>query len=118
VSHQSPLKDFQRVELNTKRTEDLITHARDAIAKAQALLDDNEWVLEQEKRRMEELSDKNKLDQRLEVESSAVEALQAEYAMEISLTEEEMQAKVMATAEETHQQEIQSLKDQIKSLAR
>jgi len=46
-----------------------------------------------------------------------LEAIQAKYAAEISLTEEEMREKAMAMAEETRQHDIKELKDHIKSLA-
>ena len=93
-----------KAELNAKSAKDLIAYARDTIAKTKILLQDNEQILEQEKRKMEELSAKNnQLHQDLTVQSSALEAIQVEYAAEISLTEEQMREKAMAVPEEIRQ---------------
>jgi len=60
ASYQNFLNDFHKAKLNAKSAEDLIGYARDTIAKAQILLQDNDQTLEQ-KRKMEKLSSKDQL---------------------------------------------------------
>ena len=57
ASYQSLSSDLQKSELNVKSIEGVIACARKIIAKAQALIQDNERILALKKKRMEELED-------------------------------------------------------------
>ena len=57
------------------------------------------------------------MQQELNVRSSQLEALQAQLVTKKLLSDEELKVQALTKVEETHQSDIQCLKDQIKSLA-
>ena len=70
--------DLQRSEIVTKGVEGVIASAQAAIAKAQALIHDNELKLANERKRVEELeASKGHVQQELDVDTLKLEALQA-----------------------------------------
>ena len=117
--YQSSLYDFQKAELSAKNAKEMIAFACGTIAKMQALLRDNEQVLEPTQRNIGEFSARaNQLHEELMVQSSSLETLKAQHAEEVSLLEEELLRQAQIEAEEVSQQELRTIKYQIKSLAR
>ena len=116
--------DYQRLvdnskesEIVTKSAEQIITTARETIAKAQALIQVNEQNLVVVRKRLEELEAAKKLVQEdLVAHSSRLESLQTQLAMKRFLSEEELRVQVLTEAEKARQQEMQRLREWIHSL--
>ena len=97
----------------------MIVSARATIAKVQALIRDNELKVTNEKKRMEELeAAKSHVQQELDVHTSKLEALQAQFAVKKLLSDEELRAKALTEVEKACQRDIHHLKEQIQSLTR
>ena len=85
----------------TKNAEDVIASARAAIAKAWALIQDNEQKLANKKKKMEELEDtKSQVQHEFDVHTSKLEALQAQLAARKLSSDEELRVWVLAEVEE------------------
>jgi len=109
------IDDLQQSKFITKSAEGAITFAWMAIAKAQALIWDNDQKFANEKKRAEELGvARDRVQQELNVRSSQLEALQAQLAAKKLLSDEELRVQALAEIEEVRQKDIQRLKDQIK----
>ena len=88
------------------------------IAKAQALIQDHELKLVNEKRKVKELETTRHLMQKeLYDHSSNLEALRPQLVSKIFLSVEELRAQALAEVERTRQRDIQCLRDKKKSLA-
>ena len=97
---------------------DIISSARVAIAKAQALIQDQELKLANEKKRMEELkTTRRRVQKELNDQSSELETLRAQLAAKELLSDEELRARTLAAVEVARQRDIQHLREQIQSLA-
>ena len=97
----------------------MIANARAAIAKAQALIHDNELKLANERKRVEELEGaKGHVQQKLDVHNLRLGTLQTQLATKKLLFEEELKARALAEIEEARQRDIQHLREQIQSLAK
>ena len=97
--------------------ESVIASSRVAIAKAQALIQDNEQKLAIKKKVEEFEAAKSWIQQELNVYTIKLESLQAQVAAKKLLSDEELCVQALAKVEEARQRNIQYLKDQIKSLA-
>jgi len=110
--------DSREFEVVIKNAEQVITTARAAIAKAQALIQVNEQKLAAFRERLEELEAAKKLVQEdLTAYSFKLESLQAQLATKRFLSEEELRVQAWAEVEKTRQHEMQRLREQIYSLA-
>ena len=90
-----------------------------AIAKAQALIQDHELKLANEKKRMEELeTTKHRVQKELDDQSSELETLWAQLAKKELISDEELRARTMAEVEVARKRDIQHLREQIQFLAK
>ena len=82
----------------------MIASTRAAIAKAQALIRDNELKLVNERKRVEEHEGtKGQIQQELDVHTLILESLQAQFATKKLLSEEELRARALGEIEEACQ---------------
>ena len=85
--------------------------AQAAIAKAQALIQDNELKLTNERKRVEELEvAKGQVQQELDVHALKLEALQAQFATKKLLSNEEQRAQALVEIAEACHRDIQCLR--------
>ena len=118
ASYQRLVDDSRKSEVVTKNAEKVITTARVAIAKAQALIQVNEQKLAAARKRLEELEAAKKLVQEdLTAHSSKLESLQVQLATKRFLSKDELRVQVWAEVEKARQYEMQRLRDRIYSLA-
>ena len=111
ASYQNLTDDLQRSEIITKSVESVIASSWVAIAKVQALIQDNEKKLANEKKRANETeAARNRLQQKLNVRSSQLEVLQTQLATKKLLSDEELRVLVLAEVEEAWQRNIQHFK--------
>jgi len=88
------------------------------IAKAQALIQDQELKLANEKKRMEELkTTRRRVQKELNDQSSELETLRAQLAAKELLSNEELRARTLAEVKAARQRDIQRLSERIQSLA-
>jgi len=117
--YQNLVDDLQRSEIVTKSAKGVIVSVRAVIAKAQALIHNNELKLANERKRVEELeAAKGQVQQELNVHTLKLGALQAQLATKKFISEEESRAQALAKIKEAHQRDIQCLRKQIQSLAK
>jgi len=112
ISYQGLTDDIHQSEVISKAMEDVIASARVAIAKAQALIQDHELKLANEKKRVEELeSIRHRAQKELEDHSSKLETLRAQLASKTLLSDEELRAQALAKIEVACQRDMQRLKN-------
>ena len=88
------------------------------IAKAQALIQDNEKKLATEKKKVVELeAAKSWVQQELNVHTYRLKVLQSQLVAKMIILDEELRVQALAEVKKARQRDIQRLKDQIKSLA-
>jgi len=93
--------------LSQKSVNGVIASTRVVIAKAQALIWDNKQKLANEKKRVEEFeATRDQVQQELNVQSSQVEAFQAQLTLKKLLSDEELRVQALAEAEEAWQRNI------------
>ena len=107
ANYQSLIDDIHQSEVISKTVENVITSAHVAIAKAQALIQDHELRLVNEKRKVEELeTTKHRVQKELNDHSSELEALRTQLTSKKFLLEEELRAQALAEIEKVHQKNI------------
>ena len=115
VSYQNLPDDLQRSEIVTKSVEGVIASAQAAIAKAQALIHDNELKLANERKRVEELeAAKGQVQEELDVHTLKLEAFQPQFVTKKLLPEEELRPRALVEIEEARQRDIQCLQSRTK----
>jgi len=91
ASLQKSLEEYDLAALNAKGAEDTMCHAQEVIAKAQALLQANERILEQEKKKMAEMGARNfQMQNTIQAQSLSLEAAKVEQAEAQLLSDEEL----------------------------
>ena len=106
------IDDIHQSKVIFKIAEDVIASAHTAIPKAQALIQDHELKLANEKRKVEKLeTTKHQVQQELDVHSSNLKVLQAQLAVKKFLSDKELRVQALAELEEARQRDIQRLKD-------
>ena len=117
VKFQGLIDDLHQSEATSKAVEDIIASAHVAIAKAQALIQDHELKLANEKKKMGELeSTKHPVQKKLDDHSGKLEILQAQLASKNLLFNKELTAQALAEVEVARQKTIQRLRKQIQFL--
>jgi len=86
--------------------------------KAQALIEENERILDLEKKKMEELSARNhSLFDDLGALHSEVESVVVEYNRQLAITEEEMQRRALESVQNTHLKALEDSREKIRKLS-
>jgi hypothetical protein len=97
----------------------VISHSREVIRKAQALIEEHEHILDLEKKRMEELSTRNySLFDDLGTLHSEIDSAIAEYNRQLAVTDEEMQQRALESVQNTHSKALEDSRERIRTLSR
>ena len=88
-----------------------------AIAEAQALIQDHELKLANEKKKVEELQTiRHRVQQELDDYYSKLEALRTQLASKKFLSDQELRVQALAEVEKACQRDIQRLREQIQTI--
>ena len=111
VNYQRLIDDLYQFEVVSKAMEDVIANSCMVIAKAQALIQDHELKLANEKRKEEELETTMlRVQKELGDHSSKLEALQTQLTSKKFLSDEELRVQALAEVEKACQKDISALR--------
>jgi len=119
LAYQDSLAAYHVSETAAQAADSMIAHSREVIMKAQALLEENERILDLEKKKMEEISVQNhSLFDDLGALHSEIDSAIVEYNRQLAITKEEMQRRALESIQNTHLKAIEDSGDKIRKLSR
>jgi len=117
--YQESVAAYHDSETTAQAADSMIVHSREVIMKAQALLEENERILDLEKKKMEEISVRNhSLFNDLGALHSEIDSAVAEYNRQLAVTEEEMQQKSLESIQNTHSKALEDSREKVRKLSR
>jgi septal ring factor EnvC (AmiA/AmiB activator) len=118
-SDEAYQRDREMAARRAQAAEFGIAGAKESLAKIQALLQASEEALAKEKRAIAYLDARREhLQQELGTQSSELERMELQFAIEMSFSEEAMRVKALADVERIREEEIERTKGFIRELAR
>ena len=117
-SYQDSVSDYKVSELASQSAARLISSSHEVIRNAQALLRDNERILDIENKKMEALSAQNTLLRtKLEGWHSQLDVIKAEYSQRSTITEDDLKKQAVEAAQSARLSAIATSQEKLRKLA-
>ena len=117
-SYQDSVSAFKASELASRSAVMLISTSHEVIQKVQALLRENERILELENKKMEELSVRNTiLQNNLNAWHSKLDAILEEYNRKSAVTDEDLKRQALESVQSARLEAIEKSREHIRKLS-